>query len=376
MAEPTIIEDVVTGPAVSVVIPCYNAAKFIKRTIVSVLRNTYRPLEIIVVDDGSKDDSVAVLKAVQARFPEVKIFEKENGGVSSARNHGIRQATSDYIALLDADDLFYPDSLAKRMRIFIEEDESSLLGVYCPVLVVDEKGNPLMRQTMFNWSTREKLYYSFSSGCQLIPSCSIIKKSKMMESGLFDETVCPAEDYDLWLKMLRRGGYFRLVRNCLIGWVQHENSATHNQILHHQRQVKKVVRRVFEPDASTPVKEYQKGYGEMMFYETLSEQSFYSANMAVAAGDLEVAREITRDVSYFYLQRMDAYFFERTVRNVACRALCKPEDAWLTEIWPPLRGQVCEYFEFLQRYYETDLPVLKVALKLLDLPANLNLAVK
>jgi glycosyltransferase involved in cell wall biosynthesis len=93
-----------SAPLVSVVIPCYNAAKFIKRTIASVLRNTYRPLEIVVVDDGSKDDSLTVARALEARHPEVRVFSKPNGGVSSARNYGIKQTDAEYIAFLDADD--------------------------------------------------------------------------------------------------------------------------------------------------------------------------------------------------------------------------------------------------------------------------------
>ena len=133
-----------SAPLVSIVIPCYNQSKFVKRTIASVLQNKYRPIEILVIDDGSKDDSAAIVRSMQAKFPEVKLLQKENGGVSSARNFGIRKAEGEYIAFLDADDLFYPNTLSARMRVFVEEDEPDLLGVYCAAAVVDEKGVPLM----------------------------------------------------------------------------------------------------------------------------------------------------------------------------------------------------------------------------------------
>src|SRR5271156_1459545 len=100
-----------SAPLVSIVIPCYNQSKFIRRTLVSVLQNKYRPIEILVIDDGSTDDSAALVQAMRAKFPEVKLLQKQNGGVSSARNFGVQKAASEYVAFLDADDLFYPDTL-------------------------------------------------------------------------------------------------------------------------------------------------------------------------------------------------------------------------------------------------------------------------
>jgi glycosyltransferase involved in cell wall biosynthesis len=359
-----------SAPLVSVVIPCYNAGKFIKRTISSILRNAYRPLEIVVVDDGSTDDSLAVVQALAARFPEVRVFAKENGGVSSARNFGIREAQSEYIAFLDADDLYYPDSLAKRMRVFIEEDEPALIGVYCPLLVVDDKGAPLMRAPLYNpWLPNDRFYYSVSAACVCNPSNVIVKKSKMIECGLFDETICPAEDYDLWHKMLRRGGYFRIVRDCLVGWVQHENSATHKQILHHQRQVKVAVQRLYAPDPAAPIPEYQGGYGGIGFHQTLSQHSFDSALMAVVSGHLEVAAEITRDIAPFFIEKLEASGLEIGIRISASRAHCLPETAWAVEIWPRIRGHVTTYFAHLHTAHHADRATLGRALAALEQPA-------
>jgi glycosyltransferase involved in cell wall biosynthesis len=366
-----------SAPLVSIIIPCYNAEKFIRRTIASVLRNSYRPIEILVVDDGSKDGSLELARSLAARHPEVSVFHKENGGVSSARNFGIKRAKGDYIALLDADDLFYPDCVAKRMQAFITEDEPDLLGVYCPAALVDEKGIPLMQAPFFSpYLPNDRFYYSSSPHCVFIPSIAILKKSKMLECGLFDETICPAEDYDLWHRMLRRGGYFRIVRSCLVGWVQHKDSATHKQILHHQRRVKKVVKKMFDPDPATTVTEYQKSYGDMFFHQTLSGNAFNSAIMAVTSGHLDVACEITKDISYFFLERLEPKSFEYEIRAAASRSLCKSETLWLSEIWPGIRGHVCTYFEFLQRRYDAELPTLKRALELLEKEPDLELAVK
>ena len=194
----------------------------------------------------------------------------------------------------------------------------------------------------------------------------------MMECGLFDEAICPAEDFDLWQKMLRKGGYFRFMRDCLVGWVQHEHSASHSQIVRHHKQNKRVVGRVFDAATETPVAEYKEGYGKAIYYSTVSETACYSALMAVASGEMEAAYEITKDISYFFVQKVGARYFESNIRICACRALCKSETAWVSEIWPEVRGWVCEYFEFLERFYETKLPFLKRTLEELEKPPDLE----
>jgi glycosyltransferase involved in cell wall biosynthesis len=359
-----------SAPLVSIVIPCYNQSKFLRRTLASVLQNKYRPVEILVIDDGSKDDSAEIVRAMQAKFPEIKLYQKENGGVSSARNFGVQKAEAEYIAFLDADDLFYADTLTKRMEILIEEDEPELLGVYCGALVVDDKGNPLMNRPLFKPGLpHDRLYYSMTPQCPFIPSGVIVKKSKMLACGLFDETICPAEDFDLWQKMLRQGGYFRLARSCYVGWVQHEHSASHNQIVRHHNQMKRVADRLFAPDPTTPVEEFKESYGKTVFYHNVSENAFYSAMMAVISGAMEAAIEIsTKDISSFYMRKIGALYIESNVRICACRTLCKSETLWVVEIWPQVRDRVREYFDFLEKFYKTKLPALKIALQLLEEP--------
>ena len=91
-------------PMVSVIVPLYNASAYIVEALDSVLASTYRPLEIVVVDDGSKDDSLSAVQAYAKDHPEVRVLHQENAGVSAARNHGIREAKGEYILPVDADD--------------------------------------------------------------------------------------------------------------------------------------------------------------------------------------------------------------------------------------------------------------------------------
>lgn len=113
------------GPLVSVVIPAYNAERFVGEAIDSVLGQSYRRFEVIVVDDGSNDGTAARLRAYRDR---VRHVHQANGGVGSARNRGIALATGDYIAFLDADDVWTPDKLAVQVEIADRHPESGLIA--------------------------------------------------------------------------------------------------------------------------------------------------------------------------------------------------------------------------------------------------------
>ncbi len=97
------------NPLISIVIPVYNAAEYLERSIGSVRKQTYEKLEIITVDDGSKDDSLKILEGFASEDPRIKVISKENGGSSSARNAGLKAATGKYLGFIDADDYIEPD---------------------------------------------------------------------------------------------------------------------------------------------------------------------------------------------------------------------------------------------------------------------------
>lgn len=122
------------SPAVSVVIITHNKADTVGQSIESVLRQTYRDYEILVVDDGSKDNTAEIVRAYGGK---VRYLPKENGGTGSARNHGIAQSRGEYVALLDGDDLWLPRKLELQMAAF--EREPRILGVQCSAYLVDQE---------------------------------------------------------------------------------------------------------------------------------------------------------------------------------------------------------------------------------------------
>lgn len=106
---------------VSVITPCYNGEKYLAETIESVLAQTYKKWEMIIIDDGSKDSSAKIASEYAARNPRVRLITQENAGSAAARNHGIRECQGQYIALLDADDIWLPTFLEKQIAFMKEK---------------------------------------------------------------------------------------------------------------------------------------------------------------------------------------------------------------------------------------------------------------
>lgn len=184
-------------PKISVVIPTYNRAYCLGETIDSVLAQTYRDYELIVVDDGSTDDTESLVKAM----PGIKYLRiAENSGVSMARNLGIGNARGNYICFLDSDDLWIKKKLEQQASVM--EAEPALTACYTDEIWV-------RNGVRVNSGNRHKKYSGrIFSHC--LPLCIISSSSVMLraeifaEIGLFDETLPACEDYDFWLRLTAR----------------------------------------------------------------------------------------------------------------------------------------------------------------------------
>lgn len=125
---------------VSIIMPCYNGEKFIKETIESVLAQTYTSWELLIIDDGSKDSSVDIIKSYQ-QDQRIKLIQQANAGSAAARNNGIRQSKGQYMALLDSDDLWLPEFLEKQVN-FMKEKKA--VCVCCSYSRIDEDSNDVL----------------------------------------------------------------------------------------------------------------------------------------------------------------------------------------------------------------------------------------
>ena len=188
---------------ISVVIPLYNKAQSIRKTLDSVLAQTYTDYEVIVVDDGSTDDSFAVAKQVIGERLEVrgKVIRQANAGVSAARNAGIMAASGEYIAFLDGDDLWHPEYLATLHQLIVDYPDAAVYGIGCTTMCGDEIPNVIP-----STSTRgvlENPWVNYPS-C-LTGSSTTARREKLIELGLFDMRMTHGEDIDMWWRLLLSG---------------------------------------------------------------------------------------------------------------------------------------------------------------------------
>ena len=196
-------------PSVSVIIPTFNRSRWLIRALRSVLKQTFRDYEVIVVDDGSSDDTY---QALTSYMPMIRYVHQEvNRGVSAARNSGIRRAAAPWIAFLDSDDYWLEDKLSVQME-FLERNKGTLICQTEEIWIRDgRRVNPRRKHR----KPSGDIFTQSLKLCLVSPSSVVLKSSLLDEIGLFDESLPAAEDYDLWLRISCRYPVY-LIDNALV----------------------------------------------------------------------------------------------------------------------------------------------------------------
>lgn len=211
---------------ISAVIPAYNAEAYIERAIVSIVNQSDSVHEIIVVDDGSTDQTESVIHKLRRKYGYIKFFKQENAGASAARNLGISKAEGDWVLLLDADDECAP-TLIRQYKAKIGEGQYS--AIYSDFVQIDETGQKI--SDIFSGqqlSGREGFCQMLLRNPIISPSGSIIYKSVFHELEGFDTTIKYVEDVDLWLRLLLNNNNIGHVCEPLSFIRRHSNNTTAN----------------------------------------------------------------------------------------------------------------------------------------------------
>jgi len=183
-------------PKVTVIIPTYNCARYLPEAIDSVLNQTYKDFEIIVVDDGSKDNTQEIVSQYIEKYPnKIIYFYQNNQGPAEARNKGIKEAKGQYLAFLDSDDTWFPEKLVKQIRIL--NDNPGIDLVYASGLTIDINGNILGKKP----EVPVRNVYDFLRDGRIPNMTVVIRKKCLEEVGLFDPTLKVGEDTDLWIRI-------------------------------------------------------------------------------------------------------------------------------------------------------------------------------
>ncbi len=236
------------GPTalVSVIVPTFNYAQYVGDCIRSVMQQTFTDVEIIVVDDGSTDDTEAVIAALNA--PRLRYVRHEkNRGQAAARNTGMEIARGEYVSFLDADDSMRRDNLSKKVEIL--ERYPNVALVHSAVESVDEHGNPVLRRTSTrkNGDVRvERLFPNILYGNSIVHSSVLARRKAIDEVGGWDPELRYADDWDLWLRLSRRYE-FAYIGEQLVRKRVHQGSIEWRGYLTHQdlQEAEEVLRKAF-----------------------------------------------------------------------------------------------------------------------------------
>lgn len=183
-------------PLVSVVTASYNMGKYVGLAVESVLAQNYPAIEVIVIDDGSTDDTPEVLSKYR-EDSRVKLIRQENAGQTVAKNRGVQVAQGEYIAFCDADNLWLPNKLSRQIKFF--NDQNDIAVVYGDISLIDADGNPLP-------TTQAKRYSGKITGRLLVDNfvtfnTALVSRRVLEDVGGFDESLRMGIDYDLWLRI-------------------------------------------------------------------------------------------------------------------------------------------------------------------------------
>jgi glycosyltransferase involved in cell wall biosynthesis len=283
---------------ISVVIPNYNHGEFVGTAVQSALNQTVAPHEVIVVDDGSTDGSREVLRDFGNN---IRLICQDNRGLGGARNSGIQAATSDWIGLLDADDEWRPGFLEEMADLVASHPDTAVS--YCCAQAMDSTGKDLPQVFGGPVVPPEDFYWTLLRTSFLIPSCVMLRRSAVMEEGLFRTIFPGCEDFDLWLRMGLRHRFVGTPKP-LVRYRQHSRTFSANR--HEmQRTVESVISKAFGPDDGVYgdwSNTKRRAYGGLYRYQALSflRQNDSAEAIAQFRRALAVDPTLALDVDFFY----------------------------------------------------------------------------
>jgi hypothetical protein len=188
-------------PAISVVLPVYNGETYVREAVESILVQTFKDFELIIINDGSTDGSGAILRELSGRDPRIVLIERPNGGLVSALNDGIAMARADLIARMDADDVAMPDRFALQLARMLAEPDLGVLGSF--IRIMDSTGR-IIRLGEYPVSVEETARF-MDHGCPVAHPTVMMRREMLLKVGGYRKLFCHCEDYDLWLRISELG---------------------------------------------------------------------------------------------------------------------------------------------------------------------------
>jgi len=283
-------------PSVSVIIPSYNTASFIAETLDSVFAQTFMDCEVIVVNDGSPD-TLQLERVLEPYRDRIVYLKQENQGPSGARNTAIRHARGIFLAFLDSDDMWLPQFLSEQMKFF--QNAPSLDLVYADTFIFRDM-LPIGTLVMKPPVPRGQVSFNniLTRQCQVVMSCTVVRKQVVIDSGLFDESLRRVEDYDLWLRIAYRGG--EMMRHQKILGLHRIHSASLSA--DEQRMIEDWICVLNRFPGSVNLRTHEREVVEKTILEAQAELELIKGKQYVLDGDVQQAKA-SFEKAYEFFQR-------------------------------------------------------------------------
>ncbi|MGB5896888.1 MAG: glycosyltransferase [Geitlerinemataceae cyanobacterium] len=252
-------------PQISVIIPVYNGEKTIRETIESVLAQTFTDFELLIINDGSTDETIKIIESFGD--PRIQVFSYENAGLAASRNRGIDRATTDYIAFIDADDLWTPEKLYDQFQALQENPKAAVAYSWTDYInessqVIYQGGYPTVNGDAY---AHLLLVCFLENG-----SNPLIRKQALLEVGGFDESLPAAEDWDLYIRLATRYHFVGVPRPQILYRVATDNMSSH--VLRQEAASLRVIEKAFA--AAPEALQYLKPQSLANIYKYLISKAF------------------------------------------------------------------------------------------------------
>lgn len=216
------------NPKISVVMPVYNGERYLAEAIESILNQTFRDYEFIIVYDKSKDNSLQIIKSYIMKDNRIKLIELDNKGLVYSLNTGVDLARGKYIARMDADDISLPERFEVQYNYLEDNPDVDILGAYIEVFGEDEV-NKLSMEKRFNEEINENnLYPKLVNGCP-IAHPSVMMRSEFAKEKRYNVDYSKMEDYELWVRAYKKGYTIRNVDKVLLRYRLHNDSKSYSE---------------------------------------------------------------------------------------------------------------------------------------------------
>ncbi|WP_428487980.1 glycosyltransferase family 2 protein [Rhodopila sp.] len=282
--------------SISVIIPLYNGARFITHALDSVFAQSIKPIEVIVIDDGSTDEGPAIVARYAAQQP-LRHLHKPNGGQSSARNFGIRHAQGTLIALLDQDDAWYPHHLRELSRPFQEDNTATLGWTYSNLDEITEDNRLRIRSLLSGGSAehpKTDLEKCLGEDMFILPSASMISRSAFDAVGGFDENLIGYEDDDLFVRLFVAGYKNVYINEPLGRWRMNSTSSSYTPRMAKSRML--YARKLLRCFPDQPV--FNRYYARDLIAPRFLRQVVEETRKALRAGDAQAIEACLQDIAF------------------------------------------------------------------------------